>query len=45
MFNAISQTVTDFDNGRFSGFKNVSVLNFIDNDLPPAALISPAVFI
>lgn len=43
MFNAISRTAADHDNGRFSGFEDGSV--FIDNDLYPAAFSSPAVFI
>lgn len=38
MFNAISQTITDFDNG-------VSVFHFIGKDLSSAALPSPVVFI
>lgn len=45
MFNAISQTITDFDNSRFFSSKDVSVFVFRVSELSPAALSSPAVFI
>lgn len=45
MLNAISRTITGFENGRFAGFKDVSAFHLEDNDLSSAALPSPVVFI